>query len=492
MGPGRIVLPAGDLRSRAFICDDARVNQRRTKLVCTIGPATLDRVDDLVAAGMDVARINFSHGVPDDHAEAARRVRGAADRSGRTIAVLVDLAGPKIRLGDLDTDTVELHAGEAFDLHPEPWPHGDQSGAHVNRPVADELRPGDRILLADGAAELRVASAERVVHTEVVRGGTIRPHAGVNVPAERLGGPSLTEQDRRDAPRAVTLGADYLAQSFVRSAADVAELRELLGADGLRIVAKIETRPAVDDFDRICDAADAVMIARGDLGVELPYEEVPILQKELVRHALDRGVPTIVATQMLESMIGSPRPTRAEASDVANAIFDGADAIMLSGETAIGAHPVLAAEAAVRIAELCETRGAALLPRGAPPRADSDAGALALAATTIADRSPDVSAIACYTRSGQTARVIASMRPRTPIIAFSPDAAVVRALGLVRGVEARGCVPPPAHDARLTLMAWLLGEHGTLPAGTAVVLVASTAMPGSGPNLLELHRLPEA
>ena len=463
---------------------------RRTKLVCTIGPAAIDLVDELVATGMDVARINFSHGTPEEHAAAGDRIRSAAVAAWRTVAILADLPGPKIRLGELEEEAVDLEAGASFDLHPEPWPHGGPDGAHISRPMADELVRGDRILLADGAAELRVVSTDAVIHTEVVRGGTIRPHAGVNVPAERLRGPSLTERDRRDAPRAIEIGADWLAQSFVRTGADIAELRALIGAEGPPIVAKIETRPAVDDFDAICEAADAVMIARGDLGVELPFEEVPILQKQLVRRALDLGVPTIVATQMLESMVTSPRPTRAEASDVANAIFDGADAIMLSAETAIGRYPVLAAEAAVRIAELCASHGSELLPHGAPPQIDSDAGALAYAATALADRTDDVAAIACYTRSGRTARMLASLRPRTPIIAFSPDAGVVRRLALVHGVDARGCVPPPEHGARLDLMAWLLDEADVLPDGSAVVLVASTATPGTGPNLMELRRLP--
>ena len=463
---------------------------RRTKLVCTIGPATIERVDELVEAGMDVARVNFSHGNAERHALAADRVRAAAEASGRNVAVLVDLSGPKIRLGDFAAGEVELEPGTGFDLHPEPWPAGDAHGAHVGRQLVGELAAGDRILLADGAAELRVTGADDVLHTEVVRGGTVRSRAGVNVPAERLSGPILTERDRADIPRAIEIGADLVAQSFVRRAADIAELRELLGPDGPPIVAKIETRPAVDDFDAICEAADAIMLARGDLGVELPYEEVPIIQKQLLRRALDRGVPTIVATQMLESMTGAPRPTRAEASDVANAIFDGADAIMLSGETAIGAYPILAAEAAVRIARLCEERGPELLPDGAPPRPGSDASALAFAAASVAATEPDVSAIACYTRTGRTARMIAALRPRVPILAFSPDGAVVRQLALVHGVEARPCVPPPDTGGRLGLMAWLLGEDTTLPPGSAVVLVASTATPGSGPNLLEVHRTP--
>jgi pyruvate kinase len=463
---------------------------RRTKLVCTIGPATIERVHELVEAGMDVARVNFSHGNAERHALAADRVRAAAEASGRNVALLVDLSGPKIRLGDFADGEADLQPGTAFDLHPEPWPAGDAHGAHVGRPLVGELSAGDRILLADGAAELRVTGADEVLHTEVVRGGTVRSRAGVNVPAERLGGPILTERDREDIPRAIEIGADLVAQSFVRRAADVEELRGLLGRDGPPIVAKIETRPAVDDFDAICEAADAIMLARGDLGVELPYEEVPIVQKQLLRRALDRGVPTIVATQMLESMIGSPRPTRAEASDVANAIFDGADAIMLSGETAIGEFPILAAEAAVRIARLCEERGGELLPPGAPARPGSDASALAYAAASVAATEPDVAAIACYTRTGRTARMIAALRPRVPILAFSPDPTVVRRLALVHGVQARPCVPPPDNGGRLGLMAWLLGEDTTLPPGSAVVLVASTATPGSGPNLLEVHRTP--
>jgi pyruvate kinase len=302
--------------------------------------------------------------------------------------------------------------------------------------------------------------------------------------------PALTAKDRADIPRTRELAADLVAQSFVRRAEDVATLRQLLGPDGPTIVAKIETRAAVDDFDRILGVADAVMIARGDMGVELPYEEVPIIQKQLVRRALDRGIPSIVATQMLESMIASPRPTRAEASDVANAVFDGADAIMLSGETAIGAYPVLAAAAAARICRLCEQRGSEHLAAGAPPSSDTDARALAYAAVALSNAENAIAGIACYTRTGSTARILASLRPRVPIFAFSPDPAVLTKLALVHGVVARTCVAATGTADRLGLMAWLLGESKSMPAGAAVVLVASTAAAGSGPNLLEVHRIP--
>lgn len=459
----------------------------RTKLVCTIGPATVDRVDELVRAGMDVARLNFSHGMPASHSVAAGRVRAAG---GERVALLADLPGPKIRLGSLAEETVSLEPGTSFALRPSDDGPGDTTGASVSYPrLATDVRPGDRILLADGAVELRVTSTSEEVQTEVMRGGDIRSHAGVSVPADRLSEPALTAADLAVLPIAVELGADYVAQSFVRRAADVRQLLDLLGPDGPPIVAKIETRAAVDDFDAICAVASAVMIARGDLGVELPYEEVPILQKQLVRRALDLGIPTIVATQMLESMISSPRPTRAEASDVANAIFDGADAIMLSGESAIGKHPILAVEAAARVARLCEEKGADHMAAGAPATARTDADALAYAAVALTEADRDVSAIACYTRSGRTARILSALRPRVPIIAFSPDAGVVRRLALIHGVQARTCMPPEGASGRLDVMAWLIGEDALLPAGSAVVLVASTAAPGTGPNLLEVVRV---
>jgi pyruvate kinase len=463
----------------------------RTKLVCTIGPASVGRVADLVAAGMDVARLNFSHGTPASRAAGARATRAASDAAGTSVAVLADLAGPKIRIGDLEGRAVTLEAGRPFTLRMTGDATASSTGARVSYAgLAADVRPGDRILLADGAVELRVTATAGDVATEIVRGGTIRSRAGVSVPSDRLSTPALTAKDRADIPRALDIGADYVAQSFVRRATDIAALRSLLGENGPPIVAKIETRAAIDDFDAILDEVDAVMIARGDMGVELPYEEVPLIQKQLVRRALDRGVPTIVATQMLESMLSSPRPTRAEASDVANAVFDGADAIMLSGETAIGAFPVLAAEAAVRIARICEERGAEHIAIGAPPQVESDAGAIAYAAVAVASAEPDIAGIACYTRTGRTARVISSLRPRVPIFAFSPDPAVVRRLALVHGVVARGCVPPAETSGRLALMAWLLGEARHVPPGSPVVLVASTAEPGTGPNVLEVHRVP--
>ena len=388
--------------------------RRRTKLICTIGPSTAGRIETLAAAGMDVARINFSHGTPASHAAAALAVRRAAAAGQRPLAILTDLAGPKVRLGDLAGGSVDLEAGQPFVLRVSgsSVSAGDASAATVSyRQMAGDVRIGDPVFLADGAVELRVTAVDDGVRTEVVRGGSIRSRAGVAIPAARLSSPALTAKDRSDIPRAVAIGANYVGLSFVRSADDVVELRRLLGTDGPAIVAKIETRPAVDSFDAILDVADAVMIARGDLGVEMPYEEVPLIQKQLVRRALDHGVPSIVATQMLESMTAAPRPTRAEASDVANAVFDGADAIMLSGETAIGAYPVQAAEAAARIASLCEIQGAAYLPDGMSRPPGTDAEALAYAAVALTSAHTGIEAIGCYTRTGRTARLLSSLRP---------------------------------------------------------------------------------
>ncbi len=459
---------------------------RRTKLICTIGPSSARRIDELVDAGMDVARINFSHGTEASHAAAARAVQRATDAGPRPIGILTDLAGPKIRLGELENGAVELVAGERFVLHPAgaAASPGTVSGASVSyRGLSSDVHAGDPILLADGAAELRVTAVDDDVITEVVRGGKVRSRAGVAIPALRVSAPTLTPRDRADVRRSIDLGASFIGQSFVRSADDVVELRRLIGHGGPGIVAKIETRPAVESFDAILDVADAVMIARGDLGVEVPYEEVPLIQKQLVRRALDRGVPSIVATQMLESMSASPRPTRAEASDIANAVFDGADALLLSGETAIGAYPVEAAAAAARIAAHAEANGAEYLAGGIAHPPASDLGALAYAAVALASANSAIVAIACYTRSGRTALLLSSLRPAIPVIAFSPDPGVVARLALSSGVLPRRCPPLDGPDA-LAELSRLLGAAGIVPDRSDAVLVSSTDAPGTAPNVL--------
>ena len=484
---------------------------RQTKLVCTIGPASAGRLHELIEAGLDVARVNFSHGTADEWAASVSAVRRAAEETGRPVAVLADLGGPKIRLGMLEAGAAELREGSRFTLH-STQRAGDATGATVSyRGLPQDLRAGDRILLADGAAELRVVetSGDRV-ETVVVRGGLVRSEAGVNVPSEHLSLPGLTAKDRRDARVALDLGVDFVGQSFVRSAADVRALRRLLGPGGPRIVAKIETSAAIAAIDGILEVADALMVARGDLGVEVPFEDVPLLQKMLVHRALAVGRPSIVATQMLESMVAAPRPTRAEASDVANAVLDGADAVMLSAETAIGEYPVEAARAAVRIVDAVERRSLPEAPAARTPvrpagrapghPAGEDRvprGAVGLdaaepiiwAAAALAQREAGVRAIATFTRSGLSAELLSALRPGIPIVAMSPDPACLRRLALWRGV-----VPRPTGDAAGTdeIIALIDRELQALPflqSGDPVLVVASSPSGVPGSNLLALHRL---
>jgi len=463
----------------------------RTKLVVTLGPAssTPRLVRGLIQAGATVFRLNFSHGSPDDHERAVGLVRDAEAEIGRALAILVDLPGPKVRLGPLDPDPLTLRVGQRFELRP--GGPGDARGAATTYPgLADDLDPGDSVLLADGAVELTVAAVDGgVVEMECVRGGVVRSHQGVNVPAERLGVPPVTERDRECLGRALSLGVDFVAQSFVRAAGDVHELRAVMGDRVVPIVAKIETRPAVDAIDDILGVVDAIMIARGDLGVELPMEEIPLVQKSLLRKAREAGLPAIVATQMLESMLHASRPTRAEATDVANAVLDGADAVMLSGETAIGEFPFEAASAASRIAAHAEERGGAFrAPSPARLRAGEGA-AVAHAVATIPSDDLGIVAITCYTETGRTARLLSSERPEVPIYAFVPPVEVRRALCLQWGVTALPAAVPPDTDEMIALMDAGLRRYGLATDGQAVVMAAASPAGRTTTNMLKIHRV---
>jgi pyruvate kinase len=447
----------------------------RTKLVCTIGPASLERVRELIDAGMSVARVNFSHGTADDHINAVHVVRAAAHQARRSVAVMADLPGSKIRLADIDGGERTLAAGETFELQ-------------TDRPsLADELQVGDRVLLNDGAAELRVSAVEEgSIATEVVHGGLIRSKSGVGVPNERLSGDGVTDADRDGLAHALELRVDLVAQSFVRTADDVHALRALLPADNAPLlVAKIETRAAVDCFDEIVSAADGVMVARGDLGVDLPFADVPLVQKELLLKATAAGRFSIVATQMLESMTSSARPTRAEASDVANAVLDGADAVMLSAETAIGAYPVEAAQAMIDIC-LATERGPA---EGEAPPADY-AGSICRAAVDMANGGCGASAIWCFTRTGRTAELLAAAHPRVPVVAFTVNAVTARRLA-VRGAIVP-VVLPTAHAGqplldRMAVAARL--QRLTSADGKQTVIFVTTSSQAGGVNRLELMQV---
>jgi pyruvate kinase len=467
------------------------VTAARTRLVCTLGPAsaTPKMVRGLVEAGATVFRVNCSHGTAGDHERAVGIVREAERDTGRVLAVLADLPGPKVRLGEVVPDPLPLRPGQSFRLRP--GGPGDAAGAATTHPgLAGDLRVGDRVLLADGAVELSVTAIEGdVVVTECVRGGTIRSRQGVNVPADRLSLPAVTARDREALGRMLALEVDLVAQSFVRGPEDIAELRSLMGERTVPIVAKIETKPAVERIERILEVTDALMVARGDLGVELPMEEVPLLQKDLMRSARAAGRPVVVATQMLESMIRAPRPTRAEASDVANAVLDGADAIMLSGETAIGEYPFEAASAATRIARAAESRGHEY--RAAQPACahQGEAAAVAHAAAAIATSEAGLAAIACYTETGRTARLLSVERPQVPVVAFIPDPAVRRGNALLWGVTSLPAGVPADTDAMIALMDEGLREAGLAAAGDTVVMAASSPAGRTHTNMLKVHRI---
>lgn len=463
---------------------------RATKLVCTLGPASADRVPELVAAGMDVARINLTHGTREDHDALLASVRAASVEAGRAVAVMTDLSGPKVRLGELEPPEIALEDGTSFVLRGGGG-LGDAAGASITHAgLARDLEAGDRVLLSDGIVELHVdETTGDEVRTTVIRGGVVRSRAGVNVPSERLSVPAITEKDERDLEWIRGAGVDLVAQSFVRRAVEVRTLVDLLRDAPALVVAKIETGSAVEEADDIIEAADAVMVARGDLGVELAPERIPVIQKDLVDRANRMGIPAIVATQMLESMTGNRRPTRAEAGDVAGAVFDGAAAILLSAETAIGRYPVEAARTAATILTTAEREGGRFVSTTIEERVEgSEARAVAHAAATAAEDAGAV-AVACFTRSGLTARLLSGVRLRVPVYAFSHDEAVVRRLALFRGVHPRPSEHPEDTDAMLAMMDRRLREEGLVTRGDAVVLVASTPVGRARTNLLKVHRL---
>ena len=468
------------------------LGRRRTKIVCTIGPASSspEAVDALVSAGMDAARLNFSHGSHEEHARWARLVRDAQERLGRPLALIADLQGPKLRVGDLPGPS-ELETGSRIVVA------GEGSARDGELPVtpsivSEVLRPGHAVMIDDGLVRLRVdeVSGTRAACTVVV-GGTVESHKGVNVPGVPLPIPSLTEKDLRDLEFALTLGVDYVALSFVRSAGDVRQLRERLVVAGSStlVIAKIEKAEALADLSAIIEAADAVMVARGDLGVEIGTEDVPLVQKRIILSALEHGKPAITATQMFESMLTRSEPTRAEASDVANAILDGTAAVMLSGETAVGRYPVESVEAMDRIARAVEPSLGYRHELGAtaeqpfPTVRDAITNAACDIAELLSAR-----AILVPTYSGRTASGVARHRPRRPIIAVSHRAQALQQMALEWGVVP--CEIEAGHDVEHLWAQTLEAARATgivLP-GDRVVITAGTALnaPGST-NLIKVE-----
>jgi len=465
---------------------------RRSKIVCTLGPATssAEMIDRLMRAGMDVARLNFSHGTHAEHAHAIHRIRVASGRHAKPIAILADLQGPKIRTGALAGGTpVLLRAGQRFTITTRHRPGTRDCVSTTFTQLPREVNRGDRILLADGLIELRVRAARNTeVVCEVVNGGELGEHKGINLPGVQMKVPALTPKDRADLAFALRHGANYVAVSFVRRAEDILAAKSAIRRAGkdTPVIAKLEKPQAIENLDAILQVADGVMVARGDLGVEMNPEMVPVVQKEIIARAREARRPVITATQMLESMTQNPRPTRAEASDVANAIFDGTDAVMLSAETATGSYPLEAVAMMDRIIREAEA-SVARFPR--PHRLHQ----LDVAETTSelichASQELHMKVLAVFTESGSTARLVSKYRPRPPIIAFSPDRETRRRLSLLWGVLPRSIPRVRNIDGLAALAEKRLLEEKLVRPGDVVGIVAGTPFGIRGTtNFMKFH-----
>ncbi|HEY6278662.1 MAG TPA: pyruvate kinase [Streptosporangiaceae bacterium] len=462
---------------------------RRAKIVCTLGPATAgpESIADLVAAGLDVARLNMSHGSHDTHLAAYQAVRAAADAAGRSVGIMADLQGPKIRLGTFAAGPVTLVAGQEFTITTEDVPGDAGQAATTYHGLPGDVRPGTTVLVDDGRVVLEVTAVTGPrVRTRVVVGGQVSDHKGLNLPGVRVNVPALTAKDEADLRWALGLRVDMVALSFVQGPEDAERALAIVKEAGgrLPLIAKIEKPQAVDVLPAVIDAFDGIMVARGDLGVEMPLEQVPVVQKRAIALARDAAKPVIVATQMLESMISAPRPTRAEASDVANAVLDGADALMLSAETSVGSYPVPAVATMARIIVAAEGSVAAS-PPVSPPR--TTGGAIAGAAAEVG-AIVGARALVAFTMTGETARRLARYRSPIPLLAFTTEPATRSQLALSWGVETF-CVPPVEHtDDMVRQVEVALLDIGRCAAGDKVVIVAGSppGRPGRT-NALRVH-----
>ena len=469
---------------------------RRAKIVATLGPATSSYEDirATIDAGVDVARMNLSHGSYDVHEAVYANVRKAAEDSGRAVAVLVDLQGPKIRLGKFEGGPYDLAVGDIFKITTEEVVGTRELSGTTYKGLPGDVAPGDFLLIDDGKVKVRVVETDGVVvTTEVVVAGAVSNNKGINLPGVAVNVPALSEKDEDDLRWGLKLGADLIALSFVRNADDITRVHEIMVEEGRRVpvIAKIEKPQAVEHLEAIIEAFDAIMVARGDLGVELPLEAVPIVQKRAVELARRMAKPVIVATQMLESMISSPVPTRAETSDVANAVLDGADAVMLSGETSVGEYPVITVQTMARIVESTEEHGLERIPAlGTKPR--TQGGALTLAAAEVADF-VGARYVCVFTESGDSARRMSRLRFKIPMKAFTPDPAIRRRMALTWGIESF-LVPRVTHtDAMYLQVDEVLINEGLAEVGDVVVVISGSP-PGiaGSTNDLRVHRVGDA
>lgn len=471
---------------------------RKTKIVCTIGPTSddLDTLRNLVKAGMDVARLNFSHGVHEEHAERIRNIRLVAQEYEKHIPIMLDTKGPELRIGAFESGSITLTPGELFTITTEPV-LGNSGVVSVNYPGMPILvSPGDEILLDDGQLEMVVRSVKGpAVECEVIVGGILSDRKRVSIPGRQVDLPTLSSEDKKDLAFGIEHGIDIIAASFIRTASSVQEIKSFIESRGasLPVIAKIESREGIENIGSILRFADGLMVARGDLGVELPAEDVPIIQKQLIQKCRRVGKPVITATQMLDSMIRNPHPTRAEVSDVANAVLDGTDAVMLSGETASGMYPVESVSTMARVVIRTETAGhftdvqAQRGGSGSTTATDAIGYATVQIATELR-----AAAIITSTKSGWTARMIAKHRPKTPIVAVATDEQTARILNLVWGVY-----PVQGHDIAttdemITTAVTKAQEAGFVRKGDTVVITAGVPVGMSGTtNLIKVHEVTE-
>ncbi|WP_407342582.1 pyruvate kinase [Pengzhenrongella phosphoraccumulans] len=468
---------------------------RRAKIVCTIGPATesAEQIQALVDAGMDVARLNRSHGATEVHERVYKNVRAAAKASGRSVAVLVDLQGPKIRLGRFVETKHELAIGDVFTITTDDVPGTKDLVSTTHMGLPNDARVGDPILIDDGRVLVRVTAVDgpRVV-TRVEVAGPVSNNKGLNLPGVAVSVPAMSEKDEADLRWGLRIGADLIALSFVRSAADYDDVRRIMEEEGriVPVIAKIEKPQAVENLAEIVDAFDGIMVARGDLGVEMPLEQVPLVQKRAIELARRSAKPVIVATQVLESMISAPRPTRAEASDCANAVLDGADAVMLSGETAMGDFPIEAVRTMARIIENTEEFGAErIAPLGSSPH--TRGGAITRAAAEIGE-TLDVKYLVTFTQSGDSARRMSRLRSAIPLLAFTPVTTVRNMLSLSWGVQSYEVPSVADTDAMVGQVDQTLRANGLAEIGDYVVIVsgAPVGIPGTTNSIL-VHKVGE-
>ncbi len=469
---------------------------RRAKIVATLGPATssYENLRAIIDAGVDVARMNLSHGTYAVHEDVYANVRKATEDSGRSVAVLVDLQGPKIRLGKFENGPHDLAVGDIFKITTEEILGTKEIVGTTFKGLPQDVKPGDFLLIDDGKVKVEVVEADdTVVTTKVVVAGPVSNNKGINLPGVAVNVPALSEKDEADLRWGLRLGVDLIALSFVRDASDIVRVHEIMAEEGIKlpVIAKIEKPQAVDNLEAIVDAFDAIMVARGDLGVELPLEAVPIVQKRAVELSRRMAKPVIVATQMLESMISSPVPTRAETSDVANAVLDGADAVMLSGETSVGEYPVITVQTMARIVASTEEHGLERIPAlGTKPR--TQGGAITLAAAEVADF-VDAKFVCVFTESGDSARRMSRLRFKIPMKAFTPDPAISRRMALIWGIESFVVERVTHTDAMYKQVDEILLAQGLAEVGDKVVVISGSP-PGiaGSTNDLRVHVVGDA